>query len=626
MKNSKLMIALRAVIFLLIFVILFTLASFFFIPKRSAYGENSQVAGFYKEPKNTIDVLGLGSCNLYSSFSPVVLYEKYGITCYNFCCPDEEFSSSYYFLKDALKTQDIKVVMIESLFFLAENTAKREYYNRLGADYMPLSFNKLEYLNELSKQETEIMRQYDPTTPDRLMTYAGYLFPLLRYHSRNDLGRNDLKKLFSPGEYSFYKGGVPQYTYTRNDGNFFNTVFNGDKLTDNCLEFVPKIKQLCDEKGIRVFVVKSPNYLRWGRDDSHTKLVRDYCEELGIPFVDFHAPENNNFEIWDYGDHTGRLNVYGMRKFSETVGSYLTEKMGLAPTQLSAENKAAWDACVEKYYETASNKNCDIYQGHIAQLKSLDGAMQVRWNVCDDCSSFSVYKKTESGELVLLTDNAVGETYEDTDVVSGRGYTYSVVPNEGALKGAFSPEVSGVYLDMPDEFTLENRNGSVALSWNAVPEAARYVIQRRTGMGFAFEDLAEVEGTSYVDDTAEDGVVYYYRLLAVCEDNGVKYYSMSQVDCTLARSTPAITKVTAGNAVTIKWTPVKNAEEIHVFRRGENETDFTEVAVLPGDASEYADTDVTSGTECFYRIAVYDKYLDFAFLSEFSNTVSAKAN
>ncbi len=623
MKNKKWTFVLRAVVYLLIFAVLFTLASFLFIPKRSGAGENSQIAGFYKEPKNTIDVLGLGSCNLYSSFSPVVLYEKYGITCYNFCCPDEELSTSYYFLKDALKTQDIKVVMVESLFFLAENTQKREYYNRLAMDYMPISFNKLGFMAELSKQESEWMKQYDPTTPDTLLTFAGYLFPILRYHSRNDLGRNDLKKLFKPGEYSYYKGGVPQYTYTRNDGNFFNTVFNGDKLTDAATEYIPKIKQLCDEKNIRMFVVKSPNYLRWGTDDAHTKLVRDYCDELGIPFVDFHLPEYNNFEIWDYGDHTGRLNVYGMRKFSETVGSYLTGKMGLEPSELSDKDRAAWDKCVEKYYETAAKKGCDIYQGHIAQLKSLDGALEVRWNVCDDCDDFGVYRKAESGEFELLAESVRGETYEDTDVVSGKGYTYYVVPNEGVMKGKASPEAYAVYLDMPADLTVENENGSVRLTWTPVPEAKRYVLQRRIGAGFAFEDLAEVRDSSYVDDSAEEGSVYYYRLLAVCEENGKEYTSMSEIGSALPRSTPEITGIKTDGGVTIRWAKLGSLNSIRVYRRAGNETEFSQIAVLDGSATSFTDKDTEIGVEYFYRIAAFDSYLDFTFLSEFSNTVSA---
>jgi len=61
------------------------------------------------------------------------------------------------------------------------------------------------------------------------------------------------------------------------------------------------MKALCDEKGIPFIIAKSPNYARWGYDDTYTKVVRDFAEELDIPFLDFLDAKNNNFEIYDYG-------------------------------------------------------------------------------------------------------------------------------------------------------------------------------------------------------------------------------------------------------------------------------------------------------------------------------------
>ncbi|MCR5610471.1 MAG: hypothetical protein K6F68_01370 [Clostridiales bacterium] len=626
-KSLKLSAVLRGVLYLAIFALLFTAVNLLFTPSHAGVSEFGQVGAFYKEPRNTIDVIGLGSCNLYTSLSPVVMYEKTGITSYNICCADQEFSTSYYYLKDALKTQSPKVVVVEALFFLAENTKKREPYNRLALDYMPLSLNKLELMSELSVRESEWMKQYDPTTPDIPLTFAGYLFPILRFHARNDFNSEDLASPFALSQYSYLKGGTPWYNYTRNDGNFYDQVYNGNTLNEMTLKYIPMIKELCDSNGIEMIVVKSPNYLRWGRDDSYTKPVRDYCEELGIRFMDFQLPEYNNFDIWDYSDHTGRLNVYGMRKFSETLGSYLTENLGLKPTALSDKDRAAWDKCIDFYYKRAQEKGCDCYQGHIARVSSLDGALQVRWNVCDECESFSVYRREgQDGSYVLLTDSASGETYEDTGVVSGRGYTYYVVPNSGSLAGTKSPEVYAEYLDMPDNFTVRNVNGQILLSWDAVDDAERYVLQRRSGKSFAFEDLAVVTGTSFTDDSAVEGRVYYYRLLAESDDGKDSYQSMSEIVYELPRSTPEITEVAfEGGEAVISWQPLNNLSEIAVLRRGPGEEGFTCIAVIGGDETSFRDGNVLSGAEYYYVIAALDSYINFNITSEYSNTVSIRA-
>ena len=227
MKNQAIKLGIRAIAFLLIFLMLLTIFTLIYLPKRDAEEtEVGQVAGFYQEPKNTLDVLFLGSCNMYSSVSPVLIYEKYGITGYAFCCPDEEMSTSYYYLREALKTQDLKAVVVESLFLTETNNSRREHYNRFAFDYLPISMNKIALALETSARESEFMKKYDQTAPDKLLTFAGYMFPLLRYHARDDLSRNDLTYFLEDDLYNFYKGGFPQYTYTTNDNNFFNKVFN----------------------------------------------------------------------------------------------------------------------------------------------------------------------------------------------------------------------------------------------------------------------------------------------------------------------------------------------------------------------------------------------------------------
>lgn len=60
----------RCIAFMLIVALLLSIVTMIYLPKWSYDNEVGQVSGFYQEEKNTIDVIGLGSCNMYSSFSP----------------------------------------------------------------------------------------------------------------------------------------------------------------------------------------------------------------------------------------------------------------------------------------------------------------------------------------------------------------------------------------------------------------------------------------------------------------------------------------------------------------------------------------------------------------------------
>ena len=115
------------------FLIILSVLTLIYLPKWKDL-DAELMRGFYQEEENSIDVLMLGSCNIYSSYSPIIAYDKSGITSYVYASPDQELVISYHYLKEALKTQDIKLVVLESLFLTCEPTAKREYYNRTALE------------------------------------------------------------------------------------------------------------------------------------------------------------------------------------------------------------------------------------------------------------------------------------------------------------------------------------------------------------------------------------------------------------------------------------------------------------------------------------------------------------
>lgn len=623
--NNRLRLIFHFLVFFFIFCAIFTLLTLIYIPKRDC--ENSQVAqveGFYEEPENTIDVLFLGSCNMYSSVSPVLIYEKYGITGYAMCCPDQEMSTSYYYLKEALKRQNIKVVVIESLFLTNTNGKNRERYNRFAVDSLPFSFNKMALAWDISEREAPLMKQYDPSAPDTLTTFAGYLFPLFRYHSRTDLSTDDLE-LFHD-KFNFYKGGFPQYNYTTNDGLYWDKVFNGDVINEVSLKYVPMIKQICDDNSIQMIIIKSPNYARWGYDDEHTKIVRDYANALGVPFIDFHSAENNNFEEWDYGYETGRLNVYGVQKLSEKLGLYLSTTCGLGPTNLSSNDRAVWDACVEKYYQVAEDNNCSITPGQIAQICNRDGAIFIRWNKYEDCSDYQIYRcEGKNGEFDLLTDKADGVFYLDEDVISGQGYSYYVVPNEGIHSGESSKIDYYVYLDMPKNFQVVNEDGVLHLYWGSVKEAHTYSIRRRTAGDFNFERYDTTTKCDYPNYKVNNGVLYYYRIAAKYEEDGNTYYSMTSVARAMPQNDPVIIGVSSSDGgAAIEWNKVEGQSEIQIFRQAENEESFQLIDTIDADSTSYTDNQVQDGIQYFYKIVTLKNAYDFEGISKESNTVGIR--
>ena len=57
-----------------------------------------KINGFYSETENSLDFIFLGSSRMYSAVNPAVLWKNYGMAAYDFCCNEQSYSITYYYL------------------------------------------------------------------------------------------------------------------------------------------------------------------------------------------------------------------------------------------------------------------------------------------------------------------------------------------------------------------------------------------------------------------------------------------------------------------------------------------------------------------------------------------------
>ena len=630
MSKKKRMTA-EILAFLVLFAVVLSAVTLFFHPKWTTDQERMQMPGLYLEDKNSIDVMFMGSCNMYTSVSPVLLYEKYGITGYDMTCPDQAMSTTYYALKDALKTQNPRVVVVEALFLTGPDTGKRGHYNRLALDYLPLSMNKIALAAETASREVDVMRQYQPSYPNKLFTFFSYIFPILEYHNRNDLSAEDLTFFFKTDMRNYTKGSWALYNYTQNDGMIWDKVHNATEPTAATVKYMPKIKELCEKKGIDLFVMKSPNYARWGHDDTYTSVAREYVEGLGIPFVDFQSEEFNDFQDYEYGLTTGRLNVYGMRKLTDKMGTYLQDNYHLGNTALTDSQKEHWDDCVSRFYKTAAEKGTPLNPGEIAELRNREEGISVRWNPADDCDRYDLYRCSgKDGGYSLIAENLQGETYLDKDVENAKGYSYYVVRREGKESGAKSAPSYGVFVAKPTEAAVENMDGTVRLSWKTKEKNTQFLIHKRMAEEFNFTAIKELSeekaATDHIWDLEVDdagiGLLTRFRISAMVREDNVTYFSEAADVEILPLRKPVITKcVSSGGENVISWNPLPNQGTVLVYRRAEGNEDFKLLEYVK-EGETYTDKNVQPGVEYFYRIRTERTNYRVPGKSEISDTAS----
>lgn len=349
----------RALCFVVLLVLSLLAASAIMTPKwiSGTSPITHQIDGFYDLPKNSVDVLFLGSCNIYNAYNPLILWEREGITCYVLGSSDQELWNSYYYLKEALDYQKPKVVVLESLMFTYEESPEpNEAYHRRAVDYMRLSHHKYELTKKFIEVENKWNAENGIENMDPLLNQFGYLFPLIRYHSRwSELTEEDFSYLWDK-QNPMGMGGTPVFTYP--DAPVTNYTFSakeGETVTvkEGVMEYFLQLKELCDENGIELLLVKSPTMHYW--NSAHNEIMKDIAQTYDIPFLDYNLllePNSNYF----HENRRLRLNAYGMQVFSDSLSDYLVENYALTPTQ-NQEAIACWNAGVEIY-----NENVELHR------------------------------------------------------------------------------------------------------------------------------------------------------------------------------------------------------------------------------------------------------------------------
>ena len=273
--------------------------------------EGSMVENWYAHRKEGHQVLFIGDCEVYESFSPVTLFKEFGATSYIRGSAQQLMWQSYYLLRETLKDQTPRVVVL-SVCSLRYAEPQNEAYNRMTLDGMRLSREKFEAVRaSIMEGESEL----------------SYYVPLLRYHDRLfELTQEDARYLFRGPEltYNGYLMRTEQVPYTRlpaapvlQEANF------GEKPVD----YLDRIVALCRERGIRLLLVKSPClYPAWYEE--WDAWLEDYAKRNGVEYVNaIPLMEDMGIDLatdtYDGGIH---LNVYGAEKYTRWLGAYLQGK------------------------------------------------------------------------------------------------------------------------------------------------------------------------------------------------------------------------------------------------------------------------------------------------------------
>ena len=328
-----------SVVAILIIAIVLALFSALLVPKYITNPEGRLTGEYYSQSGDN-DVIFLGDCEVYETFVPAILWEKYGISSYVRGSSQQLIWQSYYILEETLKYEKPKAVVF-NVFSLKYGKPQKESYNRMTLDSMKWSKAKFDAISASMTKDENML---------------DYIFPLLRYHSRiSELESNDFKYWFKAPErasdsgYLMQMGIVPR---PEQDGNI-KELLSYD-FSQTSLDYLDKMKALCDANGIELILIKAPtNSWRYYWYDEYEEQVQDYVQKTGLKYYNLIEKESEigidwNVDTYDEGFH---LNVYGAEKTTDYFGKILAEQHSI-PNRKDDEALAdKWNERVKIYNE-----------------------------------------------------------------------------------------------------------------------------------------------------------------------------------------------------------------------------------------------------------------------------------
>ena len=341
MKNIKLYITAA------LFIALLAAVQALVVPKYMSSSREGALTGEYYANAGDNDVIFIGDCEVYENFSPITLWEEYGITSYIRGSAQQTIWQSYYLLKETLSYETPEVVVFNVLAMKYDTPAstgrseQREAYNRMTLDTMRWSKSKWDAIRA-SMTDDERERE----------SMFTYIFPLLRYHDRWDqLTREDFVYMFrrdtvSVNGYLMQTGVVPYAD------EYVEMPLADYSFGENSLYYLDKMTDLCREHGIELVLIKAPSLspVWW---DEWDEQISDYAEENGLMYINMleHSDEIGidwNTDTYDAGLH---LNVYGAEKAARWFGAILSDECGVPDRRDDGNIAEKWDEKAKTYYE-----------------------------------------------------------------------------------------------------------------------------------------------------------------------------------------------------------------------------------------------------------------------------------
>ncbi len=304
-------------IFSIILFFIFAVILYNYVNKVFLLKDRMEASNFFvNEPKNSINVLFLGSSHVLCGINPLIIWNEQQITSYSLATNAQMPYASLMLARLSQDFQKPKLIVLDVYMFLREVNFDASEWNHKALDPFPLTLKKA-----VSIIHTE-----------RIQNKMEFLFPLVKYHSRlmkEELSNQDFLYPFINTtsllkEYTYFDS-IYEFKFLQN----LNQIIEKKPILSENEKTLLEMIQWAKDNHIPLLLTAIP-YQTSLTDYQQINYIASIAEQNKVPFLELNTRvgEIGIHSTTDFKDN-GHLNVFGAEKISSWFGRYLASNYEL---------------------------------------------------------------------------------------------------------------------------------------------------------------------------------------------------------------------------------------------------------------------------------------------------------
>lgn len=434
--------------------------------------DRQNIQEFYSLPKNSIDLLCIGSSQIMNGFVAGEFYKNYGITAYGLGTCSQPVYAAYHWLLEMEKYQSPKMILLE---------ISRLYGNNVHANYVK-AFTEMKNTSPI---KFKALKGLDLTTEEFISFYSD----VYTFHDRfNELTKDDYTYLIG-GNRQTYLGAAlserlfDEYELEGEDFSFDEGGSATELSIDQNIEYFEKIVSYCKEKEIELVLFKTTK-IDWTA--GHHTGVMELARQHGIPFIDLNlseAVEEIGFDFEKDFIDPEHYNYYGAVKATKYIGEFINENYNLPDRREGKDHNPEFHKKYEEYIHAVKNIELSNSESLDEIFKYLD----------DDAYTISIAKRG-SAEL----------SKQQIDFLKAMGFQSDF---ENKLNSVFVKHKGKVYVDEASDDKLFFRD-MAGTSFYYVAATGGQVTAKSENAAIKIDDQNGISIAVY-DNTTKRAVLEY---------------------------------------------------------------------------------------------------------------------